>query len=78
MSWNYRIVRYRDNSGFGLHEVYYDKDGEPWGMTEEPATFVCDLEEGRSGITAALMTARTDALRRSVLDEPEKWPGISP
>jgi hypothetical protein len=23
MSWNYRIVRYRNGEGFGLHEVFY-------------------------------------------------------
>ena len=49
MSWNYRIVKYLDDKGFGLHEVYYDKDGEPWGMTKWPVTFACDLEEGPGG-----------------------------
>ena len=78
MSWNYRIVRYKDGSGFGLHEVYYDAEGEPWGMTKEPCSFVCDADEGPQGINAALLTARTDARRRPVLDEPKKWPGKTP
>ena len=26
MSWNYRVMKY-DNEGFGIHEVYYHKDG---------------------------------------------------
>ena len=41
MSWNYRIVEYRDGSGFGLHEVFYDDKGQPWSMTEQPASFAC-------------------------------------
>jgi hypothetical protein len=32
MTWNYRIVRRRDGT-YGLHEVYYDDNGEPDYMT---------------------------------------------
>ena len=79
MSWNYRIVRYRNNEGFGLHEVYYDKDGHPWGMTEEPVRFACDAEEGPSGIITSLLTARVDARKRPIFDPPrKKWPGKVP
>jgi hypothetical protein len=78
MSWNYRIVRYRDNQGFGLHEVYYDSDGLAWTMTEKPASFVCDVDEGAQGIKQSLLMARVDAIKRPVFDEPEVWPGKSP
>jgi hypothetical protein len=78
VSWNYRIVKYRANKGFGLHEVYYDKDGEPWGMAKRPATFVCDADQGKQGIYTSLMMAKHDALRRPVLEQPKKWPGIAP
>ena len=27
MTWNYRVVKYSDGSGYGLHEIYYDDDG---------------------------------------------------
>lgn len=41
MSWNYRIVRTRTNpSGeafFEACEVYYDKDGVPWGYASATA-----------------------------------------
>ena len=77
-SWDYRIVRYRNGSGFGLHEVYYDKDGQPWAMTERPASFACDVEEGSDGVVRSLGMAHTAALKRPVLDEPEKWPGKTP
>lgn len=76
--WNYRIVKYKDGSGFGLHEVFYDKDGEPWAMTENPASFVCDNDEGPNGINQSLSRARVDALKRPVFDEPKKWPGKAP
>lgn len=78
MTWNYRVVRYRDGSGFGLHEVFYDDKGLPWGMSEEATGFVCGLEEGAAGIAEALMLARTDSIRRPVLDQPETWPGEAP
>lgn len=77
-SWNYRVVRYKDGSGYGLHEVYYDDDGLPWTMTEDAVRFVCDLSEGPEGIAGSLLTARVDARKRPVLDEPKKWPGKAP
>jgi hypothetical protein len=78
MTWNYRIVRYKNDGGFGLHEVYYDDEGQPWGMTKNPASFVCDTSEGIAGITNALLTARVDAKKRPILDQPKKWPGKNP
>ena len=79
MSWNYRIVKYRDNSGFGIHEVYYDDEGKPWGMTSDPGDFCCGLEEGKEGIVSSLCHAMIDVLRTPVLIEPEEgnWPGKS-
>lgn len=79
MSWNYRIVKYRDGSGFGLHEVYYDREGLPWGMTERPCGFGCDADEApRASIVTQLHTALSDASARLILDEPESWPGKGP
>ena len=76
MSWNYRIVKYRDGSGYGLHEVYYDKDGKPINRTENPATFTSHDFEGPGGIENSLIMARTDARKRPVLDEAEIWPAV--
>lgn len=78
MTWNYRIVRYRDEGGYGLHEVYYDDDGQPWAMTEKPCGFACHVEEGPVGVQESLATALEDATQRPVLDEPEQWPGKPP
>lgn len=70
MSWNYRIVKYADGSGFGVHEVHYNSEGKESAMTKEPAAFVGDTaEEVRSG----LMMAKADADRRPVFDEPAEW-----
>ena len=77
-TWNYRVVRYRDGSGYGLHEVHYDDAGLPWGMTTNPAGFACDIDEGPNGIIESLLMARTDARKRPVLDEPENWRGRNP
>lgn len=77
MSWNYRIVKYKDGSGYGLHEVFYDDNGVPSGMTKNPAGFVSSEYEGPAGIHESMMMARTDAIRRPVLEEPD-WLGTPP
>ena len=70
MSWNYRIVKYANGSGFGLHEVHYNPNGKETSMTKEPAAFVGDTaEEVRSGV----MMAKADASKRPVFDEPAEW-----
>ena len=80
MVWNYRIVRYPDSQGFGLHEVYYDDEHRPWSMTADPASFVCDDEEGSAEVTRALRMALDDAGRLPVFDQPADgdWPGKAP
>ena len=78
MSWNYRVVRYHSGDGYGLHEVYYDNNGLEWGMTKEPAVFVCGPDEGVEGIRGSLMKAKLDAQKRPILDEPDIWPGKNP
>lgn len=78
MTWNYRIVRYRLNNCHGLHEVYYDKDGQPWGMTQDPCSFVSVDDEGKDDIVSGLCVALQDAVVRPVLEEPEQWPGRAP
>jgi hypothetical protein len=70
MSWNYRIVRYADGSGFGLHEVHYDAAGEAIRMTGNPAGFCGDTTEE---VRASFIKAKTDAFRRPVFDEPKEW-----
>jgi len=81
VAWNYRIVKYRDGSGFGLHEVYYDEAGLPWGMTERPCGFACYADEDpRGSIIGQLKRAIRDVRLRSqeILEEPKEWPGKSP
>ena len=73
MTWNYRIVRYLDNKGFGLHEVYYEGDKEV-AMTNDPISFSCDVEEGPEGVSVSLKMALNDAQNRPIFDEPKKWP----
>lgn len=70
MTWNYRIVEYADGSGFGLHEVYYDDDGNEDAMTANPAGFVGESAED---IRGSLMFAKRDANKRPVFKEPEEW-----
>lgn len=73
MTWNYRIVKYRDGKGYGLHEVYYNEVGRAENMTAEPTSFCADAEDGPEDIAKTLATALKDALCRPVFDEPEEW-----
>ena len=68
--WNYRIVKYHDGSGYGLHEVHYDDDGKPRSMTLEPATF---SGETSLEVVKGIVKANADAATRLVLEEPEAW-----
>ena len=39
MSWNYRMVHHKEKNGeewYGIHEVYYNADGAPCMMSDEP------------------------------------------
>jgi len=78
MTWNYRIVKYRNGSGYGLHEVFYDDRDRPITMTDDPIGFAAEPEEGPEGVVESLrMALRAVENVRSIppLDEPEEWPG---
>ena len=38
MAWNYRVIqrKYKDEAIFAIYEVYYDNNGKPNGITEQP------------------------------------------
>ena len=70
LMWNYRIIKYCNGGGYGLHEVYYDKEtGEPESRTEEPCHFFCWEDEGPTGIIKSLQMALDGALSTPVLDD---------
>lgn len=77
--WIYQIVKYRDGSGFGLHEVYYNGDDEPWGMTEKPETLrigPCTADDDPTTadvLRREMASMLADAIRYDVVEEPEKW-----
>ena len=48
MTWNHRVVKRTYPNGdvsFGIHEVYYDDNGNVTGCTEDPIGVVEDTEE---------------------------------
>lgn len=71
MTWNYRIVKYKNAPGWGVHEVYYNENQEPFAMTEEPCRFYSD--DSVRDLQKALKLAYDDAIKHPVLYEPEKW-----
>lgn len=71
--WNYRIVKYADGDGYGLHEVHYDDNDKAYAITMEPAGFVCGEDEEPTEITEALFMALHDAVLKPVFEEPKEW-----
>lgn len=53
MSWNYRLVKrtHNDKVFYGIHEVYYDDQGNPKSITENP---VGVTEESKGDIMTTL------------------------
>ena len=71
-------MKYKNGSGFGVHEVYYDGLGLPWAMTTKPTDFCVEGDEGAKALQLSLVQALSDVFHYDVLDEPEVWPGIDP
>jgi hypothetical protein len=70
MSWEYRVIDFGSHSA--LHEVYYDKCGEPASFAENPATFDSYPDNGEkpeditTQLARALNSARKPVLQISV------------
>jgi hypothetical protein len=75
MTWNYRIVKRKNETmpWFALHEVFYNKKGEAWAMTNDPIEFICGDDEGPNGIISSMSMALADAIQHPVFEEPDKW-----
>ncbi len=77
--WTYQIVKYKDGSGFGLHEVFYNDDEEPWGRTDDPEVLnhlgpdIDDEPVTAEGLKRSMALMLCDALLHDVLEEPEEW-----
>lgn len=73
MTWNYRIVKYRDGSGWGVHEVYYDEEGQARAMTTLPVGFTA---ETKGELKRMLEMALDDAHNRwpFIEPQPDGWP----
>lgn len=62
MTWNYRVVRHRDpteEQGWivSIHEVFYDEQGKPVLMSEQPAGVVSSTVMGLSEVLSTLRQA---------------------
>ena len=65
MSWNYRIVRQFVADGlttvpqpwFGIHEAYYDKQGQCTNITVDPVPIVGDTVEELNGVRTMMFAA---------------------
>lgn len=78
MTWNYRIIQH--DTYFGLHECFYNEQGEIYGFTEE-AIVVCNLDEGIELIQKQLDMMSADIKRSPALIEKDikfvDMPGIN-
>ena len=87
MAWNYRLVKTiieeerldRPYTNYEIHEVYYDDDGNPDGMTTNPVSAHCiedarfTDEECKEDIIAQLEMMLADMKKHPVFIPPEEW-----
>ncbi|QCI68846.1 hypothetical protein [Phreatobacter stygius] len=69
MTWNYRMVRRADGSGFALFEVFYNDAGGATAMSARPATLDVTAEEGPERLIREIELALEDARTLGVIDE---------
>lgn len=78
MSWNHRVVKRTEKVphlgepviSYGIHEVYYDKDGKITGLTQEPVRIMCeDIFELYDTITAIEKCLNTKTVIYETLEE---------
>lgn len=60
--WNYRIIRHRTKGAtwYGLHEVYYRKNGKPYLWAEEPDATGDTVKDLVAGLAMQLRDATKD------------------
>ena len=69
MSWNYRIVK-TEGQGWGLYEVYYDKDGNPKSVTLNPIDFFNeDVKDLASSFELAGRAFEKPVLQMKIFDD---------
>lgn len=73
MSWNYRVVKYANNEGYGLHEVYYDKNDKIEGWTEHPVV-TCEADESFEREFVKELTAMIADIERAPCLKEEEMP----
>lgn len=66
MGWNYRVIRHHDPNNdepdyLSIHEVYYDDEGRPERVTEQPTGAGAETVEGLREVFG---------LMRQALDKP--------
>lgn len=68
MTWNYRVIRHRerkhgiDHTWYGLHEVYYRKNGKMYLWAPEPEVIGDSVQD----LVGALASMLRDATKASV------------
>ena len=75
MTWNYRLVKHVDSRTksvwYGIHEVFYNSEGKPCGMTENPVDII---GESVQEVQNSIKLIQRDASRRPLLDlRRTKW-----
>ena len=66
MSWNYRVLKRGDD--YGVYEVYYDQEGNPHSMSEDPITPTAEsLQDLSDTLQLFLEALQKDALNYETL-----------
>jgi len=62
MSWSYRVVKYvtkiplgNIDISYGIHEIYYDKNGDIVNISENPTYAISDDLEGLKNVLSKMI-----------------------
>ena len=76
MTWNYRIMKRRNEIGeyeFAVYEVYYDEGGNLCGWTENPLTPTCLSEDDlRHELTIMMEAFKKETLEYDMEQKDER------
>ena len=75
MTWNHRVIRRKYETGeeyFAIHEVYYDDNGKPNGVTALPIAIFEDSVED----LAITIERVKECLSKPLLDYDKDFPDV--
>lgn len=75
MTWNYRVIRSKPDANgehyYAIHEAYYDEDGKPHSITQNPVSVFSETFDGlREELNLMLVALKEPILEENSFEPP--------